>query len=329
MGTQGTGCRAAGKAELNRVKYYIRKFTEHSLAGTETGAVLDDMLASSGKMIRPRLLLLSSAFGPDREARKERLYMLGAFAEMTHMASLVHDDIVDDARFRRGKPSLQSRYGKDAAVYAGDFLIARMNARLAGEGFPGAAVLLSETVERMCLGEIGQARFRYREDVTAGQYLENIKRKTASLFRAACILGAKEAGCGDRENAIFASLGENLGIMFQLRDDLMDFKSGSEEQGKDTRKDFLEGIYTLPVILAAEQEAGRKAILPYMQKSREGTISPEEVREMAGLVLALGGERTAEEIHRYGRMSVHLLDELEENPAKEEIRALIGKLDAI
>ena len=124
----------AGEAELLRVKEYIRLFTANSLQGSPTGAVLSDALSSAGKMLRPRMLLLSSAFGPYRQMRLDRICMLAAMVEMTHTASLIHDDIVDDAAMRRGKTSVQSRYGKDAAVYAGDFLIARVNYGLSRPG---------------------------------------------------------------------------------------------------------------------------------------------------------------------------------------------------
>ena len=319
----------AGEAELGRVKEYIRKFTAHALQGTETGAVLDDVLGSAGKMVRPRLLLLASAFGPAREERLERICMLAATVEMTHTASLIHDDIVDDAAIRRGKPSLQSRYGKDAAVYAGDFLISRVNYHLAKEHFTDAAVLISETVEKMCVGEIGQDLCRYREDVTPETYLENIRGKTAALFGTSCLLGSMEAGCTKEESENFRRLGEDIGIMFQFRDDLMDFVSTEAEEGKDTQKDFRDGIYTLPVLLAAETEEGRVALLPFMRKSREGTLSSGEVRQMTGVVLARGVEKAKQEIHRYANEAIALTELLAEGAPKAQIRKLIGKLDAV
>lgn len=107
--------------QVRRVKEYIKLYTKHPFGGTATGAVLDDAASSQGKMIRPRLVLMAGSFGTDRDDVRERLYKLAAVVEMTHLASLIHDDIVDDAPVRRGKPSVQSKYGKNAAVYAGDF----------------------------------------------------------------------------------------------------------------------------------------------------------------------------------------------------------------
>ena len=329
MTVQSISRDVAGEAELGRVKDYIRRFTAHALKGTETGAVLDDVLGSSGKMVRPRLLLLCSAFGPAREEQFERICMLAAMVEMTHTASLIHDDIVDEAAFRRGKPSLQSRYGKDAAVYAGDFLISRVNYHLASEHFSEAAALLSETVERMCVGEIGQAMCRYREDVTPEKYLDNIRGKTAALFRTACILGAREAECPEEQVLALGRLGEYIGIMFQFRDDLLDFVSTEMEQGKDTQKDFREGIYTIPVLLAAESEEGRQRLLPFMKKSREGSLTPEDIREMTEAVLTCGTEKAKQEIHRYAEEAYALTEPFADSAPGAELRKLIGKLDAV
>ena len=317
------------EAELDRVRQCIRTMTAHSFAGTETGAVLDDVLGSAGKMIRPRLLLLCSGFGPLREERFGRICLLAAMVELTHMASLVHDDIVDDARFRRGKPSVQSRYGKDAAVYAGDFLISRVNYWEAKEDLREAAMLLSGTVEKMCVGEIGQAVCRYREDVTAEEYLRNIRGKTAALFQTACLLGAREAGCQDAEAEKLGKIGEYIGIMFQFRDDLLDFISTPEECGKDTRKDFLEGIFTIPVIFAAETKAARESLQAFMRKAKAGTLTESDLRQMTELVLAFGVERTRQEIHRLYRKSIALLDTMEDNESNDRIRELIGKIDAV
>ena len=322
-------CEVAGEAELGRVKEYIGRFAAHSLGGTETGAVLDDALGTSGKMIRPRLMLLSSALGPDREERFERICMLAAMVELTHTASLIHDDIVDEAEIRRGQISIQKKYGKDAAVYAGDFLISRVNYHLAKEKLFAAGAILSETVEKMCLGEIGQAACRYREDVTPEKYLDNIRGKTAALFRTACYLGASEAGCPEAEAMALGQLGEYIGIMFQFRDDLMDFMSTEALQGKDTQKDFREGIYTLPVLLSAESEEGRKALLPFMKKSREGTLSEEDIAQMTEVVLNFGTEKAKKEIHRYAGLAYELTEPYKDSAPMAQIRKLIGKLDAI
>ena len=142
--------------QLVKVKKYIEQFTAHSFEGTKTGAVLCDATSSRGKMIRPRLVLMAAAYGSEELQENERLYQLAAIVEMTHLASLIHDDVVDEAPFRRGKPSIQSKYGKSAAVYAGDFIMSRISYHLMREGLNRAGIVLTKTVEEMCAGELCQ-----------------------------------------------------------------------------------------------------------------------------------------------------------------------------
>ena len=162
----------------------------------------------------------------------------------------IHDDIVDEAPFRRDRESVQRRFGKDAAVYAGDYLIARVQYYQAQENLHEAGMLLADAIQQMCAGEIGQARCRYREDVTMQEYLCNIRGKTTALFRASCRIGALESGCSKEVIEQLDRLGESLGCMFQFRDDLLDFTTDKEVLGKETHKDFRDGIYTMPVLMA-------------------------------------------------------------------------------
>ena len=117
--------------------------------------------------------------------------------------------------------------------------------------------------------------------------------------------------------------------MFQFRDDLLDFISTPEECGKDTRKDFLEGIFTIPVIFAAETKAAREPLQAFMRKAKDGTLTEGDLRQMTELVLTFGVERTRQEIHRLYRKSIALLDTMEDNESNDRIRELIGKIDAV
>lgn len=330
MTERNNACTMTEESAIGRVNYYISKIAENSFSGTKTGAVLDDVIGSSGKMIRPRLLLLCSAFGPDTEEKAERLCMLAAMVELTHMASLIHDDIIDEAPYRRGKPSIQGKYGKDAAVYAGDFLIERIHYWQAKEQLMNAAMLLSKAVEAMCVGEIGQARYRYDANISVEIYMENIKGKTAALFSTACKLGAMEAGCCRETAEKLKRFGEYIGILFQFRDDLLDFTASEEEAGKVTHKDFRDGIYTLPVLMALEAPEGREALLPMMQENAKRSLSADEIEQMEREVIRHGGvKRTVEEIHRYAAMAADILDSLEDIPEARQIRRVLNKLATI
>ena len=316
--------------QIEQIKNYIQAFTAHTFAGTPTGAVLTDATASEGKMIRPRLLMMASEYGPKRGDAQERLDKLAAIVEMTHLASLIHDDVVDDAPFRRGKPSIQSRYGKNAAVYAGDFLMSRISYHLMKEGLNRAGMVLSKTVEEMCSGEIGQAMCRYKDTVTIDEYLRNIHGKTVALFMACCRIGAMESGCSEQHAGILESFGECLGYMFQLRDDLLDFTDDKALNGKTVHQDFREGIYTLPVLIALERPGGRAALAPYMERSAAGTLTAADIRAMERLVAEFGGmEEAWRYIRRYQRRAEELLAFLPPCDAAPLLRKLVSKLGAV
>ena len=317
-----------------QVEKWIRKIggCPEDMKGTPTGKVLMDTLGASGKMIRPGLLLACASFGPrfQENIANERLFLLGALVELVHLSSLIHDDIIDDAPLRRGQASIQGKYGKDAAVYAGDFLIARINYWEAKEQCNEAAEILAKTVEEMCIGEIGQAMCRYHETVTCKQYFDNIKGKTASLFRAACKIGALTAGCSEEIIHVMERFGEHLGIMFQLRDDLIDFSTNGCKDGKKTHKDFQDGIYTLPVLMAMRTKEGREELLPVMESNFKRVLSEEEISQMEEIVIRYHGvEDTKKEIMKRAKMCEDILEMLGHNETITVLKELLALLTDI
>ena len=313
---------------MARVTHYIRQIAENPVSATPTGRVLDDALDLSGKMLRPKLLFLCGSFGTQFAQHFEQLCIAGAVVELTHLASLIHDDIVDEAPYRRGKPSLQSKYGKDAAVYAGDFLLARGQYRLAAEQLNDAMVRLAQAIEQMCLGEIGQSAGRYSTAVPAEHYYRNIRGKTAALFRCACGTGAALGGCTEEDVRLLEQFGETLGVIFQLRDDLLDFTSTKAKEGKQTHKDFLEGIYTLPVLFTLQHPDGASEMLALMQKNLLEPLSPAELHRMEQLVTDCGGiDHTWDEIHRHAADGYALLDRLPPCGATKKLKGMLNQLD--
>ncbi len=319
---------------IEDVKEYMYLISKNSLEKTEVGKVLNDALNSSGKLIRPRLLLLCATLGPDWEKNKKKLCMLSAMVELTHLASLIHDDIIDDAIYRRGKKSVQYKYGKKSAVYAGDFFMARIYYYTAKEKLNESAALLSLAVENMCEGEIGQSICCFKEDVTAEEYMWNIKGKTAVLFRTACQIGALESGCDEDLIEKLKIFGENLGYMFQIRDDLLDFSSGDfssimKKIGKDTHKDFKQGIYTLPVILAMKNPEGKKQLLPILQENKKRVLNDSEIAAMEKLVIKFDGiKKTHEKFNELKKQNEDIINQLnQENKSVSLIRKLMSLLE--
>jgi heptaprenyl diphosphate synthase len=314
---------------LAKVDGYIRKFSARRawsrFGGSKVDAVIEDAAASRGKMLRPRLLLLASGFGPNAGTVTERLCKLGAMVEMTHMASLIHDDIVDEGTHRRGLLTVQSKYGKDAAVYAGDFLMSKISWYAMMEDMTRPAAILARAVQRMCEGEIGQSVARYDANVTMMTYLRNIHGKTAALSAAACRIGAGESGCDGRITDRLSCFGEHFGMMFQLRDDYLDFVSDGASMGKAAKKDFVCGIYTMPV-LAALDGGGREKLEPIVRANGDGAVGDAELATVAAVVREHGLEATRRAIARRGERALGTLARLPESESTPVMAAMVRSL---
>lgn len=310
--------------EMQQVEEYLCEYLQDPGYGGAVGEILRDIGRSKGKRLRPRLLLMASRYGEDGTGDRSRLCRLGALVELVHMASLIHDDIVDDAPLRRGMPTTQSKYGKDMAVYAGDLILSRIVRSLFQDGFSRVGAMFGEAVEAMCRGELGQMECRYREDVTVARYMHNIYGKTAALCRLACVAGAAECGCSGGTLAQLEQLGLNFGYLFQIRDDLLDFVSDVSQEGKCTQADFREGILTLPVLYAMEDESARPGILALLRGAREGCFGTVEAARLTGLVRASGGlSRTAKDMEMYAGRALRAIENLPDHGVSGVFRELL------
>lgn len=207
-------------------------------------AVGADALAAGGKRLRPMLAFLSAPAGAPWPVAE------GVAVELVHMATLVHDDLIDRARVRRGRAAAWTEHGPEAARAAGDYLFARAFAELAGRGDERAVAILAEASLALARGEALQRRQRHDPDTTVESYLERCALKTGKLFEAACALGG---GSGD--------YGRLLGIAFQIADDILDCAGDTIETGKVPGTDLRDGTPTLPLLLAArEDEVVRQAL---------------------------------------------------------------------
>ena len=215
--------------------------TVRSHPGT-VSAVGEDALAAGGKRLRPMLVFLSSPVdGPPPLAA-------GAAVELIHMATLVHDDLIDGAEYRRGRRAAWAAYGPDAARAAGDYLFARAFAELAATGDTVAVELLADATLCLARGEALQRRQTRDPETTVEDYLERCALKTGKLFEAACLLGA-----GGRDPWL-GEFGLALGIAFQITDDILDCTGEATETGKIAGVDLREGTPTLPLLLAARED---------------------------------------------------------------------------
>jgi octaprenyl-diphosphate synthase len=220
---------------------------------TEIGQYLQ---ISGGKRLRPALVLLASRLcGYDGPA----MIRMGAVVELIHTATLVHDDVIDAADIRRGRPSTNSRWGNHMSVLAGDWLYMQaFNVALAERNFKILDLLIGLT-QVMVEGELLQITCLRKMEVTEDDYLELAFRKTACLFSASLRLGALLAGKEEEEESRLGAYGINLGLAFQLIDDILDFTSSEEILGKPTGSDLREGKITLPLIYLLQQTAPEEA----------------------------------------------------------------------
>lgn len=241
--------------------------------GIALGTHAAGTLGAGGKRLRPVLVFLCG------DGEDERLVAAGAAVELLHMATLVHDDVLDAAELRRGRPTVFAAAGRSAATATGDLLFSRAFAELAATGDADAVRALSDASSALARGELAQRADAWRADVTPERYLERCRLKTASLFEASCRLGAL---FGDRPALAgrLGRFGEQIGLAFQLLDDVLDVSGPAERTGKPRGADLLDGTVTLPLILARRVDPGLDRL--------DRGLSPAAAEEICDRIVATG-----------------------------------------
>lgn len=204
------------------------------------------LLAAGGKRFRPMLLLLAGYFGDPTDPR---LIPGSVSIELTHLATLYHDDVIDEADDRRGVPSANARWDNTVAILTGDYLFSRASEISADLG-PDVCRLLARTIGVLCDGQIREVDSSGKVEQAEASYLEIIRRKTGVLIATSCRLGGMLSDASEKHVEILEAFGESLGMAFQLSDDIMDVTSTQMELGKEPGTDMKEGVYTLPVLHA-------------------------------------------------------------------------------
>ncbi|HUP45347.1 MAG TPA: polyprenyl synthetase family protein [Thermoanaerobaculia bacterium] len=274
------------------------------------------ILAGGGKRLRPALLLLVSEM-LEYEGYRDVTY--GAVVEYIHTATLVHDDIIDEAELRRGRTSVNYGWGNELTVLVGDYIFMHSMRLALAEGNLDILRLLSNVTIRMIEGEILGLETNGRADLTMDDYFEIVGRKTAALFGACCRIPAYLVDLPDHSAASLFNYGLNLGICFQLIDDLLDFTSSTEVLGKPALSDLKEGKLTLPLILTMPRAtAGEREIIARVvtNKSFDG-VAPEEV---IAIVRRHGAIEETRKIARdYASRARAALEPFPDSPAREAL----------
>ena len=282
-----------------------------SLADTTTRYLLD----AGGKRIRPALTLLAAQLG---EGNNAEVISAAQAIEITHLASLYHDDVMDEALMRRGVPSAQAVWGNSVAIITGDLLFARAGKLIAALG-PRVTQLQAEVFERLCLGQLHETIGPQNGEDAIAHYIQVLSEKTGSLIAAAAEVGVVLSNADDSLRAPIVAFGEKIGVAFQLIDDVIDLSSQIEETGKAAGTDLRAGVATLPLLYLRRQaliDVDAAALLARIESDLDDADFSAAVAELREHDVT---RETLEEAHRWSRDAVAALDPLPEGPVKKAL----------
>ncbi len=286
------------------------------------GQALEDTFAVPGKMLRPACVMLFGAFGPDATQKHDELQKIATSIETLHNATLIHDDIIDESSMRHGRPSIQTKYGKHIAVYAGDYLFA-LSLTLLSENAQSLHSVIADgkTMQNILVGETEQYNNAYNINISEKEYLNQIKGKTGVLFGLACFIGAYESGIKVTKALKAKQFGEYLGQAFQLRDDILDYTTTSSTFKKPVLLDVKDGIYSGPLIFALQNDDNNH--LHELVKMGKD-LTQDQLHEIENLVNHLGGVERAQKLA--DQYTEKALASLKKHWPDNENRALIEQL---
>ena len=247
----------------------VREIFERELSTDEPAIadIIEQVGKCRGKMLRPALVLLCGKLcGPIKQSHR----IIATVVEMLHMATLIHDDVLDEAEHRRRGKTINALHGNEAAVLLGDLLLSHAFSLCSQLEGNQAARLLSATTNILCEGELLQLIHRGYYELTEERYLEIISRKTASLIAVSCLLGAQESGADAQTAQAIEKFGNNMGMAFQIMDDIMDLTGDEAVQGKTLGTDLVKEKLTLPVIhyLRSSDSSERKRVEQLLMEKR-------------------------------------------------------------
>jgi heptaprenyl diphosphate synthase len=277
------------------------------------------LVEAGGKRFRPLLVALGSHFG---DPSAPGVVPAAVVVELTHLATLYHDDVMDEASVRRGAPSANSRWSNSVAILVGDYLFARA-ADLAAELGPDAVRIQARTFSRLVHGQIAETVGPRASD-PIGHYLAVIAEKTGSLIATSARFGAMFGGATPAQVEALAGYGETIGIAFQLSDDLLDIASESIQSGKTPGTDLREGVPTLPVLYALASDEADAASTRLREILSAGQVTDDALHaEALGLLRESAAlKRARETVRAYAEEARARLAQLPENPAREAMESL-------
>ena len=279
-----------------------------------------EVIQSGGKMLRPAMVILGAKLG---RYKSERIIPIAACVELLHTATLIHDDIIDESKLRRGIETTQSKYSKEVAVLVGDYVFAKTFEILAGD-YPAEMLKhLSNSIMKICEGELSQYAHRYSDSLDFDRYVEIIAGKTAALFSMSLFAGAYEAKVNNQTQRLLVQAGYCIGMMFQIIDDCLDFLGTAETIGKNVANDIKQGDMTLPLLFALKNdETGTLHDLVF-----QSSLTQEDIARVGTLVKENRGVAMAEEkAQEYGQDALNALEKLKKSESRKTLEKIVASI---
>ena len=304
----------AYRAELDGVEHQVRQNLDSSV--TLVNTVAAHILSSGGKRVRPLLLLLSARLC-GYTGREH--YQLGSLVEFIHTATLLHDDVVDEADIRRGRRTARKVWGNQISIRVGDYLYSKAMAQIVEFRSHGMNEVLAEACTKMAEGEVLQLYYNGNPSMPESDYIKIVEHKTAGLIAAACRMGAILADASEEKQSALFRFGQYLGIAFQVADDTLDYNADGERLGKTLGQDLRQGKATLPLLHLLDHcsEQDRSMIKDRMETR---TLSREDLERILGLMQDTGSLAYAmERAKTYIAAAQHELEAFEDSSARRAL----------
>lgn len=283
-------------------------------------ATIKELVYSGGKLLRPAYTLLCAQIGEVSNQDKERSIAVAAALETLHMATLIHDDVIDEADFRHGNPTIHTQQGNQFAIYSGDYLFCVCFTILSKYARTLAHLEFNaRSMEKILTGELDQLHARYQMGTSIKDYLARISGKTAQLFAVSCYSGAITSKATRRQTMLAWNMGHYIGMAFQIIDDVLDFKGDFNTMRKPTLADIRQGIYTLPLLYALREQPEK--LSPYLNKKAD--LSDDELMEVLAIVEQTKGiEKSKRLAQKYIDKALKSLSKLPDGDYKETLYEL-------
>ena len=312
-----------GRIDLEQARLFVHERIQGILGRSSASVqeVMTHLATSSGKHFRAYLLLAAAA--DEQDQVPHAAVDAAAALELLHLATLVHDDIIDDAPLRRGVASVHSRFGKKTAVLSGDYLFSLAMTLIAGtaENYPVKYSEFSRAISQICLGELSQHQHNHDPELTVYSYLRIIAGKTGVLFALAMYAGAIINGDQEDKARLMGRFGHYIGMHFQLADDCLDYEASTETMRKLTSKDLAEGVVTLPLIFALAQQPALREFV------RRTDLSAAEIAGITAQVVAGGHVGHARQVaDRYQRRAERILAQIDGPLRRSRLSTILASI---